>query len=697
MTPLRSRSGKLTALIASLLLLPAVAQAQSDLSSTFQRGVDLLRAGNNDAALAEFQSVLASDPSHAEAYELWKKADDRAFLDLLSAGDRIELIGKRLMELSKAGRAERRDDKDAIEGLLKIVYGSDARERRQAIFTLNSMHGEFAVPYLARALADQVDGDSRVDAIHTLTEMGTSVVLPLIQMLKSDDAFLRRQVAYTLGYIEDSRACPALAHAAASDTDGGVQAAAAAALARIGGDSNAAAGYIAQGDGYRGNNSDLVGPGMRSSVIWSWNGSLQKSATPDYLYADRMAEAAYYDALMVDSTSTAAIVGIAGAAAGQSGSVEIRRAAGADVSDVEAAVASSRLAATAAGSDILDAALTSALDLSDETGAAVLCRMLGSTGTTRAGSLQRALASRGAVSSEAALALGNIALRTGQAAEADAIEALANAAGRSIMRVVGIIDSDEQRVSVLTNELQDGHGALVYPWSSASVGLAAVRRSPGFDLLIVSDQPEGLTAFQVLSDLKSDPRLTNTALLVVSEDADRASELFGELAQGVVTTSDLSALGEALSGEMSGDRARAMELAIRSAETLAALSGDGASNLSQSQASLADALDGDDAVVGSVLVALGRCGDGAVVEAVMAVLTNDERTEALRVNAANALAGIFGRTGSAGEDTIAMIIEVATSAGGGELSLASAGALGQLPLDDATRAELLSGLRTAAN
>ena len=695
MTPLRSRSGKLTALIASFLLLPAFAQAQSDLSATFQRGVDLLRAGDNDAALAEFQSILASDPSHAEAYELWKKADGRAFLDLLSAGDRLELVGKRLMELSKLGREERRDDAEAIQGLLKIIYGNDARARRQAIFTLDAMHGEFAVPYLVRALANQVDGDTRVDAIHALTEMGSSVVLPLVQTLKSDDAFLRRQVAYTLGYIEDSRACPALAYAAASDSDGGVQAAAAAALDRIGCDTDAAAGYIAQGDGYRARRPELLAPGLRSSVIWSWKGSLQKSPTPGYLYADRMAEGCYYDALMADPMNTAAFVGIVGAAAGQVGSVEIHRAAGADVSDVEEAVAQSQLAATAAGGEILDAALTSALDLSDETGAVVLCRMLGSTGTTRAGSLQRALATRGAVASEAALALGNIALRTGQAAETDAIEALAHAAGRSIMRVVGIIDDDEQRVAVLHNELQDGYGALVHPWSSASVGLAAVRRAPGFDLLIVSAKPKGLTAFQVLSDLKSDPRLANTPLLVVADDAERASELFGDLAQGVVTTSDLSALGEALSGEMMGDRKRALELAVRSAETLAALSADGVSNLSNSEGSLAAALESSDAVVGPILVALGHCGDGAVVADVTAVLTDADRSNGLRIAAANALSGIFSRTGSAGEDTIAMIVEVAQAAGSSELGLAAAGALAQLPLDSATRASILSGLRSA--
>ncbi len=696
MTLLRSRPGRLTTLIASLLLLPAVAVAQSDLRETFDQGVALLRSGDREAALAEFQSVLAMDPSHEAAYELWKSTSHDVWLDLLAESGRFELIGKRLMDLASAGREERRDDADAVDALLNDVFGTDAIARRKAIITLGSQHGEFAVPAMVPILSDQVDGDRRVLAIHALTEMGSSVVLPLIQCLKSEDAFLRRQIAYTLGYIGDSRAVPALAAAATGDGDGGVAKAAANALSRVGGNSDAVAGYLIQGDLYRGTDPKVVGPGMRSSVVWSWDRSLVKSGTPAYLYDDKLAEAAYYEALVIDPNNLAARVGIAESAAAQAGALETRSAAGVDVGDNEAAVSASLLAASAAGSDALDMALGRALDISDETAAAVLCRLLGDTGTERTGSLQRALSARGAVASEAALALGHIALRTGKAADTDAVEALSHSAGRKIMQVAAIIDDNEQRVNVLRNELE-GRGVLVRAWSSAAVGLAAIRRAPGFDLIIVSDMPAGLTAHQVFGDLRADARMESVSLLVVADDADEASDLYGDWTSGVVTTSDLSAFDDALSGEMTGDRARAQGLAVRSAQLLADLSASPVSDLSKTQGRLAAALGGNDEVLVPLLTALGRCGDGTVVTEVTAVLTDSNRSEGARVAAAKALTGIFTRTGSAGQETTAAILETATQADSAKLRMSAATALGRLELDAETRASVLSGLRSSAS
>jgi len=696
MTPLRSRSGRLTALIASLLLFPAMATAQSDLRETFDQGVSLLRSGDREAALAQFQSVLAMDPSHEAAYELWKSTSHDVWLDLLAESGRFELIGKRLMDLASAGREERRDDPDAINELLRGVFGSDAIERRKAILTLSSQHGEYVVPVLVPVLADQVDGDRRVLAIHALTEMGTSVVLPLIQCLKSEDAFLRRQVAYTLGYIGDSRAVPALAATASGDGDGGVAKAAAAALSRIGGSQDAVAGFLMQGDLYRAADSKVLGPGMRSSVVWSWSRALTKEATPAYLYDDRLAEAAYYEALVLDAGNLAARVGIAGAAAAQMGGLEARAAAGVDVGANALSVFGSVLAAAASGSDALDLALGQSLDLSDETAAAVLCRLLGDTGTERSGSLQRALQARGAVASEAALALGNIALRTGVAPDTDAVEGLAHSAGREIMQVAGIIDDNEQRVNVLRNELE-GRGVLVRAWSSAAVGLAAVRRAPGFDLLIISEMPAGLTAHQVFSDLRADSRMADTNLLVVAEDADAASDMYSDWVSGVVTTSDLSALDDALSGEMKGDRARAQDLAVRSAELLATMSASASAELSKTQARLAGALGGSDEVLVPLLTALGRCGDGTVVGAITAVLSDSNRSEGARIAAAEALTGIFTRTGTAGQDTTAALLDAATNSDSARVRMAAATTLGRLELDAETRAGILNGLRSTAS
>ena len=58
----------LSLLALSLLSLASTAQVQD----TFNEGVTQLAQGNNEAALALFQQVLAEDPSHEDAYELWQ-------------------------------------------------------------------------------------------------------------------------------------------------------------------------------------------------------------------------------------------------------------------------------------------------------------------------------------------------------------------------------------------------------------------------------------------------------------------------------------------------------------------------------------------------------------------------------------------------------------------------------------------------
>ena len=190
------QTGRLAALIPSLLVVSGLSFAQSDLQETFDRGVELLAQGDRPGALAEFQRTLALDPSHEAAYELWKSTDHQVWLDLLTDSGEFQLIGQRLLDLAKVGREATRDDDDAVAALLEEVYGDDALARSRAVLALSSQHGEYAVPRLLRGLEDEVDGDRRVLSIQTLSSMGPSVVLPLIQAMRSENNFLRRQVAY---------------------------------------------------------------------------------------------------------------------------------------------------------------------------------------------------------------------------------------------------------------------------------------------------------------------------------------------------------------------------------------------------------------------------------------------------------------------------------------------------------------------
>ena len=112
-----------TLLVLSALVAPA-ALAQ-DIQSTFEDGVALLKRGEDDQALAAFKKVLAADPSHAQAYELFKNTEHDIWMEILTKEGDFELVAKRLMGLASMGRSEHRDDPDAIRALIANLSTDD--------------------------------------------------------------------------------------------------------------------------------------------------------------------------------------------------------------------------------------------------------------------------------------------------------------------------------------------------------------------------------------------------------------------------------------------------------------------------------------------------------------------------------------------------------------------------------------------
>ena len=87
--------------------------------------------------------------------------------------------------------------------------------------------------YALYGLGDANNDEKRVKYMHALTEMSTDVVLPLVAALATDDTYLRRNIALTLGHIGDPRAAAALTRTADVDSDAGVQEAARAAASAV--------------------------------------------------------------------------------------------------------------------------------------------------------------------------------------------------------------------------------------------------------------------------------------------------------------------------------------------------------------------------------------------------------------------------------------------------------------------------------
>jgi HEAT repeat protein len=675
--------------LASLAVVLALPASGQDAQTTFKSGVDLLSRGQNEEALAAFQEVLRMDLSNADAYELWQSTNHEVWLQMLTAGGETELIGKRLMELASMGRKETENDEEAIRALLPDATSEDVPTRVRAVRQLATDHGEYAVPLMVFSLGDQADGDKRVLTMQALTHMGDDVVLPLIAALEAPDAYLRRNVALTLGYIGDPRACAALAKHAFSDTESPVRTASAEALERCGGTSDVAGQYLALGAAYYAEDDSVLRPHQVSAVVWKWDGNgLVGTDTPGFLYAPELAKRAFQEALAADPTSQQAVAGIVRCVVTQRGLLEEWVALGQDAGDWGTALEADELAVQLAGQEALDLALGYALETGDQIAAAGLCRALGQAATTETAGLNGALShTSGAVRGEAGVALASIAVHNAGAVSDATVAALTEAAARDVLQIAAVIDGDEaRRVSI--GRALESRGLLVNSWPSGAHGLAALRTVPGVDVVLIADRLPDLTLDAVLYELSADPRTESTPVLVISSSADAE---YGDGVAGVVrSAADVDTVESALEGGMNRDREQANELAARAARALWKLASRGA-DLSGTADALASTLASrPDDVVNASLGALGLVGGDAQVEAIAGVLSDSGRSEDVRVHAANALAGIFGRgAGGAPTSTVADIQGVATSEDSLAIRLAAARALARVDLPAEMRAELI--------
>ncbi|HEX6882684.1 MAG TPA: HEAT repeat domain-containing protein [Planctomycetota bacterium] len=680
---------------AAALSIPLSA-AQSD---DFQAAVEALQRGANQEALELLQKVVGADLSNEDAFELWVRTENRVWLQLLTQGGELELVARELVEKARLGRKQRQNNPEAIRALVKELANDNVIARNKVVNQLAADYGEYAVPILIYSLAESGPESLRVNAIAALTRMGTDVVLPLIETMESPDTILRRNVALTLGYIKDERAKPVLSRAAASDPDTGVRGAASQALGRMGGPGDAGALYFALGEAYYREDDSVLAPHQYSDVLWRWEGNgLVATEVPRFLYAPELAKKNYYRALALQADGGPALAGIARCAVTEIGRLDEWLAAGQEAAGWDERLQSDELAAQVAGPEALDLALGWAISKNDFVAASGLCRLLASSGKVATANLKAALgASRsGAVQGEAAVALGRIAYRNREAAGADAVSALGTAAAREVLRIGAIIGGSEAEGRRLATQLEE-QGYHVSWWPTGSRGLVSMRSLPGVDLVIIDDQLPDLLPRQVVSELRSEPRLARTRVFIKASTADTDAAAYGDKINGILAPGDdLASATEAAAGEpLNRDREEALQLAVRAAETLQLLAAGGKTDVAPVMDALAGTLaNRPDDVVAPALGLLQFVGEAAHVERVAGVLTDAERPEAVRAGAARALASIFSRTGTADAALIQKLQEIAQQDGSFAVRAATAGALGRLNLTKDARVELMRGLLT---
>lgn len=675
----------------------ASASANADeIGDLMKEAVDLLGKNKKPEALAKLQAILAANPSNEQAYELWKSTDHQVWLDILTERGEFELVAKRLWSLAEMGKAARKNDAEAIKSTLEGVRSQDPLVSRKARNTLAAEHGEYAVPYLLPTLGEQANDDRRVLYMHTLTEMDRDVVMPLVEALNSPNEILRRNVALVLGYIGDRRAAGMLAHLARTDADGGVRSAAEAALAKCGASTDALASFLELGSAYASRADSVLAPHQYSEVVWSWSEKgLTNMPVARGAYADELAKRNFLRALAVEPGSLAARAGLARAYASQWSKLSAMKDAGTDLGGMTALLEGDELGLGLVGADALDAALSSSVEAGDAIAGRALIRALSKVTNAPGAGLSAALNSRdGAMRSEAAVVLAWQALASRTPASAQIVQTLGEAVGREVVRTAFVIDGNADTRNAATAQA----AKLGFATMGAELGanaLALLHRVPGVDVVLVSESLTDLTTFQVIDNLREDVRFEKTPIFVLAADAEKAKELYGERATGVLAAGgDMAAVAEAV-GPISGDRAVADRLAADAAGVLghiAASGGDIAPAVGGLMATLAGR---DDSVATRSMATLGMVGDSSHVSALAAVLKDGGRSEAARVAAANALASILTRGAGVSADDLIAISGTAGSDAPLAVRAAAARALGAVRLEADVRAHMLHGLKTA--
>jgi tetratricopeptide (TPR) repeat protein len=295
-----------------VLALAGPVKAQDEIEGLFVKAKELWQRGRTQEAVDALKQLLAKDPSQEQAYDLLRKAEYQVFLEMLTAGGDAELVAKRLLELAHLGEQAKIQDEAAIKGLVEqAIHGQDLGVRTKAVRMIVAQHGEYAVPFLYPFLGSN-DTDERVHAILALSELSTDSVLPLVQVLKSDDHRVRYNASRVLQKIGDVRAVGGLASLSMHATNDAVKVAAADAAAVLAAkagmtaeDLSPANSHLVLAKLYYGKDSSVIKNYLSGYTLWSWkDGKLAHRQVPKILYNLELAEQACFDALAEPSRMT---------------------------------------------------------------------------------------------------------------------------------------------------------------------------------------------------------------------------------------------------------------------------------------------------------------------------------------------------------------------------------------------------------
>ncbi len=697
-------------LIASALIFGLSAgalAAQDQVQSLFREGVRLMRQGRDKEALEKFKALLAQDPTNDTVYNLWRRTEESVWARMLLKRGEFEKIAKALISKARVERKRLMADPAAIKALVQKALSSDFATRREASIRLAQDHGEYAVPALLEPLGDPDNEDGQIYAQQALVEIGPAVTFPLLAALQSDNVTLRRNILIVLRRLQDTRAIPAIKVLAARDKDALVKKIAQADLAKLGNpDKSPAELFTEQARRMRNEDSRIIGTFEQGDLVWAWkDGKLQARKVLPLVYPVEMARQTAYRALAVAPSYQPARVEVVLDYMTERTTVA-QEIIGGNSSPALAALNNQLLASdvvmAAAGLNTVRQATLAAMKQGD----APLCRTafsvlasLESARTLPTSPLIKALDHNNSlVRTEAAIEIAKLDPQGDFPGAPKVAALLARAADTRLVRLVHTIGLPDTARTV-ADAVGSKSDFSVVQASTGGEGLSQAFSAPA-DVFVIYENLPQLPAIQVINQLRRNPLTKDKKIVLVAKDVKQASR---DIPQGkvdaIVSEADIAKNFQAeimkvLKGfQVNLGRKRAVQLAREAAKAIAGVDPNRFA-LNQVEGILAKATDHEEnQVVLGVLKALGRVGGPDCLKGVAALIQDSKRPLEVRTEAARTLGQILARTGKAPASLVKALTALVGSKENLKLRTAVAGALGQAPLTDAQRVELLENLR----
>ena len=672
-------------------------------NTPLQEAVILLRLNKQDEAVQKLREILTSDPSNTDALKLYESVTQDEWYLLMTTKGEVQQIAQSILDRAKVETKQRSRDEAAINALVATATAKDSDHptRQTAINKLIANHGEFAVPALVNKLGDD-DSEGQIQAIYTLQQLGACAVLPLIEALKSSVNIVVQNAAAALHHIGDSRAIPAMV-GLANDPRPNIAAIAHKFLAKKSAGGNTVDLLVAQAHDYL---EGRVPFGAASEVVWTLkNDKLVFTDVQPLLYPSELAKACAADAVRINPASLSARTMLVEANVAQAYLIETSIAQGdAAFKALEPVAEELKITALATGVD----ALRSALDAGVKDGMAPVA--IGSIhalakaeiiSTIDQSSLVAALNSsdkRIKYAAAHALVSASGGARVPQADRVVAV--LADAVAEESVHTIQVIAPAADTAAAVESASKT-RGTAIDASDSAVSGMHSLLVNPNIDVVVINEILPDQLPESVIGNIKKDPRMANTRVVVIAKDEEQAKPHFAQFGEGVsyvkapLTGENLiAAVNKALEGSTNPGNVRAEAYAANASNSLLAFAAQ-KGDIGAALTNLGLQLNRGDAVSVPAAKALGLAGGEAQLASLTQALGGSGSLD-LKKAAAEAIGNVLGRLDHCPADVGAALASVLNSSGDVGLRAAAAVAFGKAKIDNAKKAEMLKQLNRIA-